>query len=203
MVASLKAGSRRTKRARKPSGQYHHGDLHQALIAAALSEIEASGADSISLAALAKSLAVSQAAPYRHFADRDALLQAIAEEGFHLFTLALKRAAQSAPPRNALHDMSQAYVDFALSRPGLYRLMFASRVLATAPPGGTLHRVATGSFQLLVDVLPEKPAGAARIRRALKIWAGLHGLAMLAQNDLLEGELGSITPGELVRDIVE
>src|SRR4029079_6864182 len=85
MVASLKAGSRRTKRARKPSGQYHHGDLHQALIAAALSEIEASGADSISLAALAKSLAVSQAAPYRHFADRDALLQAIAEEGFHLF----------------------------------------------------------------------------------------------------------------------
>src|SRR5262245_24899834 len=64
----------------KAGGAYHHGDLRQALLDAAYAQVDAEGADSLSLAGLAKSLGVSQPAPYRHFADRGALLAAVATQ---------------------------------------------------------------------------------------------------------------------------
>src|SRR5258705_5361531 len=67
-----------TRSARKPLNSYHHGDLRDALVQAALGEVELGGPEAVNISALAKKLGVSQPAPYRHFADRDALLAAVA-----------------------------------------------------------------------------------------------------------------------------
>src|SRR5918911_4307747 len=72
----------RSRPARKPEKTYHHGDLRDALIKAALREAEQGGAEAISIKALSKQLGVSQPAPYRHFADREALLAAVTAEAF-------------------------------------------------------------------------------------------------------------------------
>ncbi len=181
-VARTSSPKTRTKPHAKPRGDYHHGDLRQALIAAAAAAVDKAGAETVSLAGLARALGVSQAAPFRHFADRDTLLRAVAEEGFTAFTAALAAAGASTGKRR-LHDMCRAYVAFALARPGLYRLMFASAVLVQAPANSVLLRVAEGSFQLLVNAIPG-PA-ARRPPKALRIWAGLHGVAMLSQQGLL------------------
>ena len=92
-------------------------------------QVDRDGPDSLSLLQLAKSLGVSQPAPYRHFADRDALMAAVATEGFREFTAALKEAAGAGPAGGALSRMCQAYVEFGTRRQGIYRLMFASPIL--------------------------------------------------------------------------
>ena len=78
--------------ARKPQNTYHHGDLREALVQAALREAEAGGPEAISLKALALELGVSQPAPYRHFADREALLAAVTTEAFRQFTASLRES---------------------------------------------------------------------------------------------------------------
>ena len=186
------AKPRAKPRAKSPS-DYHHGDLRQALIAAALAEVDKDSAAAISLAGLARALGVSQAAPFRHFPDRDALLRAVAERGFTAFTETLIRAADAAPKRRVLHDMARAYVAFALARPGLYRLMFASNVLIKAPAGSALQRVAEGSFQLLVDAV------GGRLPQALKVWSGLHGLVLLHHEGLLKDAPLDLLIGEIAR----
>src|SRR5260221_13488611 len=75
--------------ARKSINAYHHGDLRDALVQAALSDAEQGGPEAISIKALAKKLGVSQPAPYRHFADREALLEAVIAEAFRQFNLLL------------------------------------------------------------------------------------------------------------------
>lgn len=188
----------------KAPDAYHHGDLRQALIDAALAKVDQVGPDAISLAALAKTLGVSQAAPYRHFPDRDALLAAVAAQGFKAFTAALTAAAAASSRRSALSRMGHAYVAFGLARPGLYRLMFASHILARAAAGDELKAVAKGSFDLLVNALPPSRIPQGRKRRALKIWVALHGVVMLAnQNLLLDQPAGpGIGLDELVEDII-
>lgn len=96
---------------------YHHGDLRPALLAAAAQALEKDGPDGISLRELARRAGVSHTAPYRHFADRQALLAALAEEGFA--TLAAELDGK--PWR----DQAVAYVRFALAHPARFRLMFA------------------------------------------------------------------------------
>ena len=85
--------------ARKPLNAYHHGDLREALVQAALREVERGGPESISLKALAKQLGVSQPAPYRHFSDREALLAAVTAEAFRQFNMVLRESMRR--PRNA------------------------------------------------------------------------------------------------------
>src|ERR1700749_4139848 len=118
--------------ARKPQNSYHHGDLRQALVQAALKEVEQGGPEAISLKALAKDLGVSQPAPYRHFADRDALLQAVTAEAFRQFNAILRESIAKPSKRSKLSRFAQAALDFGLRRNGIYRLMFTSRVMACA-----------------------------------------------------------------------
>src|SRR6201996_1820190 len=118
--------------ARKPVNAYHHGDLREALIAAALQEAEQGGAEAISIKALAKKLGVSQPAPYRHFADREALLAAVAAEAFRQFSAKLREAIGKPSRRSKLSRFAQATLAFGLGRNGIYRLMFASRTMACA-----------------------------------------------------------------------
>src|SRR5215468_8751049 len=94
--------------ARKPHNTYHHGDLREALVQAALREAEQGGPEAISIKALAKELGVSQPAPYRHFADREALLAAVTAEAFRQFT-ATMRAAMAEPSKHSkLSRLAQA-----------------------------------------------------------------------------------------------
>jgi AcrR family transcriptional regulator len=147
--------------------------------------------DAINIAAMAKQLGVSQAAPYRHFADRDALLAAVALEGFKLFSEALVQGmaghATEVTGQSGLSRIAHAYTAFGLHRPGLYRLMFATNLLC-GPPAATELRAAAGlSFNLLVAALGPQGTPAQRNARAVRIWVGLHGVVMLAAQGLLEG----------------
>jgi len=127
---------------RKPLNTYHHGDLRDALIHAALREAEQGGPEAISIKALAKELGVSQPAPYRHFADREALLAAVTAEAFRQFSATLREAVAKPSKRSKLSRFAHATVDFGLRRNGIYRLMFASRTMACAPKDSELHGAA-------------------------------------------------------------
>jgi len=187
---------------RKRPDSYHHGDLREALIAAALSAVEQKGPDVLSMASLAKMLGVSQPAPYRHFPDRDALLAAVATRGFREFAATLQAAAEAGPKRTLLSRMGHAYIAFGTQRPGIYRLMFASPVLTSASPDDELQRAAQHSFELLVAAVGDCPPRD-RQRRALQIWVALHGVVMLFNQNLLrEGGLTPISISELVDSIL-
>lgn len=129
---------------------YHHGDLANALVAAALAMVEQNGPEAVSLRDLAQSLGVSRAAPYRHFADRDALLAAVSARGFEAL-IQVYEAALAGPGdgrarlRRALAD----YMAFARRRPGLHALMFESDFLARNPPPAVLIPPANAAYELL------------------------------------------------------
>ena len=188
--------------ARKPLNTYHHGDLRDALIKAALREAELGGPEAINISALAKKLGVSQPAPYKHFADRETLLAAVTAEAFRQFTATLRGAIAESSKRSKLSRFAHATVDFGLRRNGIYRLMFASRIIACAPKSGELHRAAIEAFDLLLEALEAPAVGFLRERSALKIWAALHGVVMLAEQGLLTGQVAHTSREELVEDIV-
>jgi AcrR family transcriptional regulator len=187
---------------RKPQNTYHHGDLREALVQAALREAEQGGPEAISIKALAKKLGVSQPAPYRHFADREALLQAVTAEAFRQFYSILREAITGPSKRSKLSRFAQSALDFGLRRNGIYRLMFASRIMACAAKDSELHVAARQTFGLLVDALEAPAVGLLRERHALKIWVALHGVVMLAEQGLLTGQAANTTREELVEDIV-
>jgi AcrR family transcriptional regulator len=104
---------------------YHHGDLRSALIDGAVTLIAERGERRFSLAELSRSLGVSAAAPYRHFADRDELLAAVALRALQAFAEALTaRSSRSDPPEERLAAMAAAYVRFAAGQPALFGLVF-------------------------------------------------------------------------------
>jgi AcrR family transcriptional regulator len=189
--------------ARKPINAYHHGDLRDALVQAALQEAEQGGPEAINISALAKKLGVSQPAPYKHFADREALLVAVTAEAFRQFMATLREAIGKPSKRSKLSRFVHAAVDFGLRRNGIYRLMFATRLIACAPESSELHGVAIDTFALLVDALEAPAVGFLRERSALKIWAALHGVVMLAEQGLLTGQVAQASREELVEEIVE
>lgn len=137
---------------RKPQNTYHHGDLRDALVQAALREAEQGGPEAISLKALAKALGVSQPAPYRHFADREALLQAVTAEAFRQFNAILREAIDKPSQRSKLSRFAQTALEFGLRRNGMYRLMFASRTMACAEKDSELHIAAHGALALLIEI---------------------------------------------------
>jgi AcrR family transcriptional regulator len=189
--------------ARKPHNTYHHGDLRDALVQAALREAEQGGPEAISIKALAKRLGVSQPAPYRHFADREALLQAVTAEAFRQFNAILREAIDKPSKRSKLSRFAQTALDFGLRRNGIYRLMFASRTMACAAKDSELHVAAREALGLLISSLEAPAVGLLRERHALQFWAALHGLITLAEQGLLTGQVAQVTREELLEDIVQ
>ena len=188
--------------ARKALNAYHHGDLRDALVQAALHEVELGGPEAISISALAKILGVSQPAPYKHFADRETLLTAVTAEAFRQFSAMMRTAIEKPSKQSKLSRFAQLTLDFGLRRNGIYRLMFASRTMACAPKGSELHSAAMETFELLVEALEAPAVGLLRERSALKVWASLHGVVMLAEQGLLTGQVAHVSVEELVEDIV-
>src|SRR5215831_11585932 len=150
--------------ARKPLNAYHHGDLRDALIKAALQEAESNGPEAISIKALAKQLGVSQPAPYRHFADREALLAAVTAEAFRQLTAVLREAIAKPSKQSKLSRLAQATLDFGLRRNGIYRLMFASRTVSCAAKGSDLHEATRETFALVLEALEAPAVGYLRER---------------------------------------
>src|SRR5688500_16217910 len=116
---------------------YHHGDLRRALLDAARAILHESGPGALTLRGAARAAGVSQTAPYRHFADRAALVAGVAEDGFRRL-LGQMRAAVAAPPapgeteRAGLQRLALAYLRFAREQPAEYRLMFGDELAAGA-----------------------------------------------------------------------
>ncbi|AUT71222.1 TetR/AcrR family transcriptional regulator [Paraburkholderia hospita] len=166
-----------------PSGKtstragYHHGDLRRTLVRIARDQIAENGAHAVSLASLARLAGVSQPAPYRHFADRDALLEAVATEGFEEFAAALTAAAGGRD--GAVKAMAFTYVAFGEANIELYRLMFASRLVPDAGTGSALETAAVDAFNRLRGALSATTPADRVDDEAHLIWAQLHGLVML------------------------
>jgi AcrR family transcriptional regulator len=186
---------------RKPIHIYHHGDLRDALVQAALVEVEAGGPEAINISALAKKLGVSQPAPYKHFADRESLLTAVTVVALRQFIDTVREAVSKPSRRSKLSRFALATLEFGLRRNGLYRLIFASRAMACMPEDSELHAAAMETFGLLVEALEAPAVGSLRERSALKIWAALHGVVMLAEQGLLTGELAGASREQLVEEI--
>ena len=166
---------------------YHHGDLRAALIAAATAEIERIGYESLSLRELAVSLGVSRAAPYRHFAERRALLAALAAGGFNELAAIYRKAGVTVKtPQLRLAASGRAYLAFAAERPQLFRLMFGR--FASSHYNSELREAGSAAFEALrqgaAQVLGLE-AGDARVTvAAIRSWSLVHGLSQL----MLDGQ---------------
>jgi AcrR family transcriptional regulator len=166
---------------------YHHGDLHSACLNAAMELLEESGENALSLRAVARRAGVSPAAPYRHYADREALVSAVAALGYRELAERLAAAHPSPSTPEQLTRVAVAYVQFALERPALFRIMFGEpcnrdndeRAAATAAVTLYLR-------EIVGRVFPATNAEA----MATATWALVHGLAFLH----LDGKLHASTP---------
>ncbi|MEV6055575.1 TetR/AcrR family transcriptional regulator [Streptomyces sp. NPDC052107] len=179
----------------KSSGPYHHGDLRAACLRAASELLEESGSGGLSLRAVARRAGVSPTAPYRHYADRDALVSAVATEGYRELAGHLTTAHPSPSAPDDLAAVAIAYVRFALEHPALFRVMFAE----PCDPGNDDRATATAAVSEYVTALVRRafPDATGPDALATAVWALVHGLAFLH----LDGKLDASTP-EVVADQV-
>lgn len=177
---------------------YHHGDLRRALVDAALEILRGKGPSELTLREAARAAGVSRAAPYRHFADKQALLAAVAARGFRLLGEAMRAATGEAEQTPALRfrALGEAYVQFALRNAALFQLMFRQ-----VPLGRTdypdLEAAAQETFGLLIAAIRsgqeagELAEGDAQ-GYAIAAWCLVHGLSDL----LINGQFGEAGASE-------
>ena len=167
-----------------PRRPYHHGNLRESLLDGALRVIAESGPAAFTLREVARRAGVSHNAPYRHFRDKDALLAAVAAQGFRELTRAMQAAG--AQPANALDKLKQsglAYVAFAVRRPEHFTVMFDAQIRASTDP--EYAQASQEAFNTLVNYIRDcekarqLPAGNTT-ERALYSWSLVHGIAKLA-----------------------
>lgn len=170
---------------------YHHGDLRQAMVTAAVRVVIRKGPQAVSLRALARQVGVSPRAPYRHFPSKEALLSAVAAEAFRRYETYLNQVLATAGPEplERFRARGRAYVGFAVAQPALFHAM--------NPRYGSVDEHAPELIEarhrlhdaMLADIAAAQRAGQVRTGEimtiALTAWACVHGLAVL----LLEGQL--------------
>jgi len=162
---------------------YHHGDLRETLLGAAIDLIAEAGPAGFTLREVARRAGVSHNAPYRHFRDKDALLAAVAAQGFRELTQAMRDSA--APRATALDRLKRAglaYVSFALRRPAHFAVMFDAPMPTAVDPD--LAEAGAQAFGTLVDCIEACQRDAAlppgdTLGRALVAWSLVHGIAKL------------------------
>jgi AcrR family transcriptional regulator len=164
---------------------YHHGNLKEALLRAALDLIAKKGPAGFTFAEAARWAGVSPAAPYRHFRDREELISSVALRGFHQFEEALARAWDNGRPDpfTAFDRLGKAYLAFARSEPAFYSAMFEAGVPLDCSPelrdaGDRAFGVLRTATERLVATLPAQHRPPAMMM-ALHIWAVSHGIASL------------------------
>lgn len=164
---------------------YHHGNLKEALIRAALDLIAEKGPAGLTFAEAARSAGVSPAAPYRHFRDRDELIASVALRGFELFAAALAKAWDDGKPEpfRAFDRLGQAYLAFARTEPAYYSAMFEAGISHDGNPelrqaGEVAFGVLRTACERLVATLPPGKRPPA-LMMSLHIWSLSHGIASL------------------------
>jgi AcrR family transcriptional regulator len=197
------------KEERRAERGYHHGNLKEALLQAALGLIAEKGAAGFTFADAARMAGVSPAAPYRHFRDRDELLSSIAQRGFEQFEAVLTNAWDDGRPDTvtAFERVGKAYLAFAREEPAFYSAMFESGLPVDLNP--TLQAVSERAFGIIRAAAERlaalAPPGTPRppaLMMALHIWSMSHGVASLfargdaarrklpmSAEDLLEAEV--------------
>jgi len=171
-------------------GRYHHGDLRRALLDAALELVKEHGPSGITLREAARRAGVTHAAPYRHFTDKEALLAALAEEGFGRLRAEVEAAISESGGVLRSEAIGVAYVRFARKNPSQFRVMFGSEVGDKRRYPG-LMQADQAVFDLLSQAIraaqaagelpPGNPA-----RMGLVSWSMLHGVASLVVDGQME-----------------
>lgn len=168
----------------RPRKPYHHGHLEETLLKTAIQLIGEVGPAGFTLREVARRAGVSHNAPYRHFADRDELLAAVATQGFRELTRAMREAAQErAKPPDQLKTAGLTYIEFALRRPEHFAVMFDAPVpKGTSSDQAEAAEEAFGTLLGFVKACQDKrqlPAGDT-LQFALLAWTMVHGIAKLA-----------------------
>ena len=182
--------ARLPRKAQEPARPYHHGNLRRALLDEALVTIRGEGVNALTLRDIGARLGVSRTALYRHFADKRALLAAVATEGFRMLREQLVAAwEQGGRGPAAFEAMGVAYVRFGVANPSHYSVMFGGFVDAKAQEP-ELAAEAGGAFGALVDALATLQRdgfvrGDETVLMARFVWAVVHGVAMLGISNQL------------------
>lgn len=175
---------------------YHHGNLREALLEAAIDIIDEEGTGNLTIRHLADRVGVSHAAPAYHFKDKSALLVAVATEGFRRLGEYFQRSlsyAELAEPAERVRQLGHAYIDFALAHPSHYRVMFGPDLNKMKTDDPEFIAVASGAFGFLHETMREiypdfdssNPAesseeeGMNSLTAALSAWSTVHGIVML------------------------
>jgi AcrR family transcriptional regulator len=181
----------RVRKVEQKQGRFHHGNLRQALIDGALVILGKEGQGAITLREVARRAGVTHAAPYRHFDGKEALLAAVAEEGFHQLRHDMESAgAGEGDALDRLQRFGEAYLRFALRNPAHYRLMYGPE-FAHRAAHGALQEASRRAFLLLLDAVRE--CQEARLVRdgdpvhvGLSMWSMVHGLSLLIMDRQME-----------------
>jgi AcrR family transcriptional regulator len=180
---------------RPPKRSYHHGDLRRALLDAALAILAVAGPHGLTLREVAQKVGVTPPAMYHHFKDKEALLAAVAEEGFVELFDTMTKARDEATSKGAsrLRAMSRGYVRFAVAHPAHFRVMFDKLIDYHAYP--SLHAAADRAFAALLEAIAEgQKSGVVRrgdpTELALLAWSTVHGLAILWIGSAIQGPSG-------------
>jgi AcrR family transcriptional regulator len=176
---------------KKEKQPYHHGDLHQSLIAAAKEILQTSGLNSLSIRKLAEKTNVSRAAPYHHFKDKNELLCAIAKDGFLQQDALIEKelvSSDETDPALRFESFILAFLRFASENKEQYDLMYGGTIWKNGTPTESLSNVSKISFKLwLGEIVKLQQAGvlkqnASALRLAQVTWATLHGLCHLSND---------------------
>ena len=171
---------------------YHHGDLHAALLREADALLRQDGINGLSLRKLAERTGVSRMAPYHHFQDKNALLCALATEGFHELEALVNLAEldEGQDLTQGLRSFVRGYLRFATDHPERYELMFGRPLWKAGAPTDALRETAFAAFRRYAERLggiiqrANLPEGAQPLRLAQASWATLHGLCKLLNDGI-------------------
>ena len=177
--------------------RYHHGDLKQALLDETARILREEGEQGLSLRRLAAELGVSRTAPYNHFANKESLLRAVAEQGFERFRLAMRDARQSSrglDGRAATLASVIAYVEFARDNKEYYDLMYGGKSWQAGSAEASLARQARSTLRGDIERLKRWQARGGIdpdvdvVRYAELYWGTLHGISRLLLDGVYTGD---------------
>ena len=183
---------------------YHHGDLKNALIKAGADILSKEGVSALTLRKVAQKAGVSHAAPYAHFADKQALIAAISTEGYKKLYEQIAQVAEKyqADPLRRFVEASWAYVQFALDEPDQFKVTLSS-MIEKEQDYPAFVEIAKQTFNLVVDIV-ERCQQAGILRQgaadltAVSVWALIHGfVTLLLENQISHTVLDRFTVREM------
>jgi AcrR family transcriptional regulator len=203
MTAKSSRAARATAKPPATRDSYHHGDLRRALVEASVALVGERGAHELTLREVARRVGVNHRAAYRHFASKEDLLAAVAEQGWWSLVERLRRELEGvddARPEARLVAVGQAYVEFALEHAGYYQVMFGPRLNEQGryPAIEVPIQAAVALLELELRrrlAGRHAPASSTQVRDAgLALWAAMHGIATLVQQRRIRVKRALVRP---------